>query len=64
MYITIMKLLILLILLVGVVAIFLSRDIVKIKTTLEKQNKLVKNIKVVGYILTIFALISLYFLTR
>lgn len=64
MFILVMKPIALLLLLVGVISIFLSRDIVKIKADIEKENRLVETIRVAGYVITIVSLIALYFLTR
>ena len=63
MFLIIMKPLTLLLLLVGVVAIFLSRDIVKIKVDIEKENRVVESVKIAGYIVTVISLVALYFLT-
>lgn len=62
MFVTIMNPVALLLLLVGVISIFLSRDIVRIKTNIEKENRLVEGIKLSGYIVSTISLIALYFL--
>lgn len=62
MFLIIMKPVALALLLVGVLAIFLSRDIVRINTDIEKENRIVESIRLIGYIITIISLITLYFL--
>jgi len=64
MFIMIMKPVALILLLVGVISIFLSRDLVRINIDIEKENKVAGCIRLVGYIVSIISLITLYFLTR
>ncbi len=53
------------IVLVGTVAIYGSRNIVKHKLkNVKNENKVVLNLKIVGYILVIIGLIMLYIITR
>lgn len=58
----IMKPVALALLLVGVLAIFLSRDIVRIKENIEKENRVIESIRLAGYIVSIISLITIYFL--
>lgn len=62
MFIIIMKPVVLLLLLISTILIFLPRDIVKIKVNIEKENKIVKIIRTLGYFLLIVSLLILYFL--
>ena len=60
----IMNLVALFLLLVSVIAIFLSRDIVRIKANIQKENRVVERLKIFGYILSILSLILIYFLNK
>lgn len=62
MFIVVMKPVVLLLLLISTILIFLPRDIVKIKVNIEKENKIVKIIRTLGYFLLIVTLLILYFL--
>ncbi len=62
MFVMIMKPVALALLLVGVLSIFLARDIVRIKVDVEKENRVIERIRLCGYIVSIISLISLYFL--
>lgn len=64
MLVMIMKPVALVLLLVGVVSIFLSRDLVRINIDIEKENKVSESIRLGGYIVSIISLITLYFLVR
>lgn len=46
---------------VGVVSIFLARELVRKKKNIDNENTVVRNIKIVGFIIIIVSLLTIYF---
>jgi len=47
---------------VGVISVFLARDIVRKRKNNEKENEAVKVTKIVGFVVIILSLVTIYFL--
>ena len=46
---------------IGVISIFLARELVRKKKNIDNENTIVRNIKIVGFIVIIISLLTIYF---
>ena len=46
---------------IGVVSIFLARELVRKKNNIDNENVVVRNIKIVGFIIVIISFVAIYF---
>ena len=49
---------------VGVVSIFLAREFIRKKSSVDNENVVVRNFKVVGFVVTIISLVAIYFCVK
>ena len=49
---------------IGVVSVFLAREIVRKKTNVNNENVIVRNIKIIGFIVVIISLVTIYFCVK
>lgn len=46
---------------VGVVSIFLAREFIRKKSSADNENVVVRNVKIVSFVVVIISLIAIYF---
>ena len=46
---------------IGVVSIFLAREFIRKKTSADNENVVVKNVKIISFIVIVISLITIYF---
>ena len=46
---------------IGVVSIFLAREVIRKKSSLDNENIVVSNVKIVSFIVVIISLVGIYF---
>jgi len=46
---------------IGVVSIFLAREFIRKKSSVDNENVVVRNIKIVGFVVVIVSLVTIYF---
>lgn len=45
----------------GVISIFLARELIRKKSSVDNENVVVRNIKVLGFIVVVISLVTIYF---
>ena len=46
---------------VGVVSMFLAREIIRKKSSVDNENVVVRNVKVVSFLVVVISLVAIYF---
>ena len=46
---------------IGVVSIFLAREFIRKKSSVDNEHVVVRNIKVVGFVVVVISLVTIYF---
>ena len=49
---------------IGVVAIFLGREFIRKKTSVDNENVVVRNIKIIGFVIIVSSLVTIYFCVK
>ena len=49
---------------IGVVSIFLAREVIRKKSNADNENVVVRNAKIVGFLVVIISLIGIYFCVK
>lgn len=46
---------------IGIVAIFLGREFIRKKSSVDNENVVVRNIKLIGFVVIVSSLVTIYF---
>ena len=46
---------------IGVVCVFLARELVRKKKNIDNENMVVRNIKILGFVVIVISLLTVYF---
>lgn len=46
---------------IGVISIFLARELIRKKSSVDNENVVVRNVKSVGFVVVVISLVTIYF---
>jgi len=49
---------------IGVVCIFLARELIRKKSNVDNENVVVRNFKIVGFVVVVISLVTIYFCVK
>lgn len=49
---------------IGVISIFLVREFVRKKSSVDNENVVVRNIKILGFVVVVISLVTIYFCVK